>query len=149
MARQTVTATHTVHVNRTPEEVFDYTQDYRTRADWDPTVKSAEVLSEEPRRVQEDLQGIGPVIMEYTLFRRGERTTAAFTASSRLIASGGGSWSYAARDGGTDWTQTSTLEFRNELFGRLFAPILRRNMTTLTVKAMAKAKAIMESKPQT
>ncbi len=150
MARQTVTVSHTVHVKRSPEDVFDYTQDYSTRMDWDPTVKSAKVLSEDPRRVEVDLEGVGRVIMEYALFRRGERTTAAFEAeSSRLVAGGGGSWSYAAREGGTDWTQTSTLEFRNALMGRLFAPFLRRNMSTLTAKAMAKAKQIMESGQQT
>lgn len=144
--RVTVTVAHTVHVNRTPEEVFDYTQDYATRMDWDPTVKSAKVLSEDPRRVQLDLEGIGPMVLEYKLFRRGERTSAAFSGvSSRLISGGGGSWDYAAANGGTDWTQTSTLEFRNGLVGRLFAPFLRRNMATLTRKAMEKAKAIMES----
>ena len=144
--RVTVTVSHTVHVSRSPEEVFDYTQDYTTRMDWDPTVKSAKVLSEDPRRVQVALEGIGPLVIEYKLFRRGERTSAAFTdVSSRLIAGGGGSWSYEPRDGGTDWTETSTLEFRNGLVGRLFAPLLRRNMATLTRKAMDKAKSIMES----
>ena len=150
MARQTVTVSHTVHVKRSPEDVFDYTQDYSTRMDWDPTVKSAKVVSEDPRRVQAVMEGIGPLVIEYKLFRRGERTSAAFSdLSSRLIAGGGGSWSYQARDGGTDWTQTSTLEFRNTVVGRLFAPILRRNMSTLTAKAMAKAKQIMESDQQT
>ncbi|HUP83452.1 MAG TPA: SRPBCC family protein [Candidatus Limnocylindria bacterium] len=144
--RVTVTVAHTVHVKRTPEEVFDYTQDYTTRMDWDPTVKSAKVLSEDPRRVQVDLKGIGSLVIAYKLFRRGERTSAAFNdVRSRLIAGGGGSWSYAAADGGTDWTETSTLEFRNGLVGRLFAPILRRNMKTLSRKSMEKAKAIMES----
>jgi hypothetical protein len=147
MTRQTVTVSHTVHVRRSPEEVFDYTQDYGTRMDWDPTVKSAEVLSDTPRRVQVVMAGIGPLVIEYKLFRRGERTSAAFSGvNSRLISGGGGSWEYAARDGGTDWTETSTLEFRNGLVGRLFAPILRRNMATLTRKAMDKAKAIMESR---
>jgi hypothetical protein len=149
MGRQAVTVSHTVHVSRTPEEVFDYTQDYSTRMEWDSTVISAKVLSEDPRRVQVVMQGIGPLVIEYKLFRRGERTSAAFNdVGSRLIAGGGGSWSYEARDGGTDWTETSTLEFRNGLAGRLFAPILRRNMTTLTRKAMEKAKSIMESAPR-
>lgn len=144
--RVTVTVAHTVHVKRTPNEVFDYTQDYSTRMDWDPTVKSAKVLSEDPRRVLVDLEGIGPLVIEYKLFRRGERTSAAFNdVRSRLIAGGGGSWSYEAADGGTDWTETSTLEFRSDLLGRLFAPFLRRNMATLTRKAMEKAKEIMES----
>ena len=146
MARPTVTISHTVHVKRTPEEVFDYTQDYSTRSDWDSTVKSAEVLSEDPRRVRAVMEGLGPLVIEYKLFRRGERTSAAFRdVGSRLISGGGGSWSYEAHDGGTDWTETSTLEFRNGVVGRLFAPILRRNMLTLTRRAMEKAKSIMES----
>src|SRR5687767_13937549 len=125
MARVTATATESIWVKRSPEEVFDYTQDYSTRTDWDPTVKSAKVLSEDPRRVQVVMEGIGPLVIEYKLFRRGERTSAAFSdVGSRLIAGGGGSWSYEARDGGTDWTETSTLEFRNALVGRLFAPLL-------------------------
>lgn len=144
--RSTVTVSHTIHVRRSPEEVFDYTQDYSTRMDWDSTVKSATVLSEEPRRVQVVMEGIGPLVIEYKLFRRGERTSAAFSdVRSRLIAGGGGSWTYEARDSGTDWTETSTLELRNGLIGRLVAPLLRRNMATLTRQAMDKAKAIMES----
>ena len=146
MGRQIVTVSHTVHVDRSPQEVFDYTQDYRTRTDWDSTVKSAKVLNDEPRRVQAVMEGIGPLVIEYKLFRRGERTSAAFgDVRSRLIAGGGGSWTYEARDGGTDWTETSTLEFRNGLVGLLLAPLIRRNMATLTRKAMDKAKSIMES----
>jgi hypothetical protein len=146
MGRRTVTVSHTVHVDRSPEAVFDFTQDYGRRTEWDPTVRSARLLSEDPRRVQVVMEGIGPLVIEYKLFRRGERTSAAFNdVKSRLISGGGGSWSYEGRDGGTDWTQTSTLEFRNSLVGLLFAPLLRRNMATLTRKAMDKAKLMMES----
>jgi hypothetical protein len=146
MDRRIVTVSHTVHVERSPEEVFDYTQDYGTRTDWDPTVVSAEVLSRDPRRVKVVMEGLGPLVIEYKLDRRGERTSAAFRdMKSRIFSGGGGSWSYEPRDGGTDWTETSTLEFRNGLIGRLGAPMIRRNMATLTRKAMAKAKGIMES----
>jgi ribosome-associated toxin RatA of RatAB toxin-antitoxin module len=148
MVRVTVTATESIWVKRSPEQVFDYTQDYATRRDWDPTVMSARVLSEEPRRVEAVMQGIGPLVIEYKLFRRGERTTAAFRdVDSTLISGGGGSWSYVARDGGTDWSQTATLEFRHRLVGWLMAPLLRRNMRTLMRKAMAEAKRIMETIP--
>jgi ribosome-associated toxin RatA of RatAB toxin-antitoxin module len=141
-----VTVSHTVHVKRTPEEVFDFTQDYSRRMSWDPTVRSATVLSTNPRRVQVDMEGLGPLVIEYKLDRRGERTSAAFRdVKSKLISGGGGSWSYEARAGGTDWTETSTLEFRNALVGLFFAPILRRNMATLTRRAMNKAKEMMES----
>ena len=148
MARVTVSATESVHVDRPPEVVFDYTQDYATRTDWDPTVMSAKVLGEDPRRVQAVLRGIGPLVIEYKLFRRGERTSAAFTnVESTLISGGGGSWAYAASDGGTDWTQTATLEFRHALVDWLLAPLLRRNMSTLMRKSMTEAKRIMESTP--
>jgi hypothetical protein len=148
MARVTVTGSHTVHVNRTPEDVFDFTQDYSKRMDWDASVKSAQVVSHDPRRVKIEMAGIGPFTLEYKLFRRGERTSAAFRdMGSPLFAGGGGSWAYEAADGGTGWTQTSTLEFRNTLVGWLFAPLLRWNMNRLTSQAMAKAKQLMESEP--
>jgi hypothetical protein len=148
MARVTVTATERVHVDLPPDEVFDYTQDYATRTDWDPTVMSAKVLSEDPRRVQAVMRGIGPLVIEYRLFRRGERTSAAFTnVESTLISGGGGSWAYAASGSGTDWTQTATLEFRHAIVGWLLGPLLRRNMSTLMRKAMTEAKRIMEATP--
>lgn len=146
MARVTVTARESIHVERPPGVVFDYTQDYATRTDWDPTVMSAKVLSEDPRRVQAVMRGIGPLVIEYKLFRRGERTSAAFTnVESTLISGGGGSWAYVASGSGTEWTQTATLEFRHVLVGWLLGPLLRRNMSSLMRKAMSEAKRIMES----
>jgi hypothetical protein len=110
MGRRTVTVSHTVHVDRSPEAVFDFTQDYGRRTEWDPTVRSARLLSEDPRRVQVVMEGIGPLVIEYKLFRRGERTSAAFNdVKARLISGGGGSWSYEGRDAGTDWTQTKLM----------------------------------------
>ena len=118
--RVTVTVSETVQVQRTPEEVFDYTQDYATRSDWDASVSEAEVLSEEPRRVKVNVRGVGRMTIEYQLFRRGDRTSAAFTEiDSRYFTRGGGSWSYVARDGGTEWTQTNTLDLKPGLMGRV------------------------------
>ena len=90
--RVTVTVEHTVHVNRTPEEVFDYTQDYATRSAWDSSVTAARVVNDEPRRVEMTMRGIGPFVLEYKLFRRGGRTSAAYNGTrSRLFSGGGGS----------------------------------------------------------
>jgi hypothetical protein len=88
MSRTTVTVSHTVHVDRTPEQVSDYTQDYATRSDWDSTVKSAEVLSGDPRRVRVVMEGLGPLVIEYKLDRRGERTSAAFSDPATIDRSG-------------------------------------------------------------
>jgi hypothetical protein len=148
MARVTVTATETVHVERAPDQVFDYTQDYATRSVWDASVLEAVVTSDDPRRVSLKVDGIGDMVLEYKLFRRGDRTSAAFTeVKSPYFVGGGGSWSYEARDGGTDWTQTNTLEFKSSLVGRLLGPIVRRRLSKGMHVAMLKAKGIMESTP--
>ena len=47
--RRTITVSETIHLDRSPEAVFDYTQDYATRSDWDPGIKEATILSESPR----------------------------------------------------------------------------------------------------
>src|SRR5690606_1196487 len=123
----------------------DYTQNYYSRADWDPAITEAEVVSEEPRRVVVRAKGVGRYTIEYRLFRRGDRTSAAFTdVSSTWLSGGGGSWRYEARDGGTDWTQTNTLELKYPLLSRLFAPFVERQLRASMREAMASAKAIME-----
>ena len=145
-SRQVVTVSHTVHVDRPPDEVFDYTQDYSTRSIWDPSIKDSEILSTEPRQVRATIKGVGSTVVEYKLFRRGERTSAAFTQmESRYVTGGGGSWNYAEVEGGTDWTQNNTLELKPGLLGRLLAPLVRRSLAAGMRDSMAKAKQIMES----
>ena len=140
-----MTVAETVHVRRTPEEVFDYTQDYAHRRDWDSLVTSAQVVGEDPRRVRLTMSGVGTFTLAYKLFRRGGRTSAAFEVErSSLFSGGGGSWDYAARADGTDWTQTSTVEFKNAIVGRLLAPMVAWNMRRSSRKAMNRAKEIME-----
>jgi hypothetical protein len=146
-SRQTISVSHTIHVDRPPDAVFDYTQDYSTRSLWDPSITDSELLSDEPRRVRATIKGVGSTVVEYKLFRRGERTSAAFTQmDSRFVTGGGGSWSYAACDGGTDWTQNNTLELKPGLVGRLLAPMVRRSLDSAMRESMAKAKEIMEAK---
>ncbi len=144
--RTTVTVSETVHVARPPEDVFDYTQDYAYRTDWDPAIAEVEVLTEEPRRIRVRAPGVGTYVVEYKLFRRGDRTSAAFTeVDSRWVSGGGGSWRYEPKDEGTDWTQTNTLELRHARLGRLLAPWVERQLRSAMRKGMARAKSILES----
>ena len=146
--RRIVTVSETIHVHRSPEAVFDYTQDYATRTDWDDQVAHAEVLTEEPRRVRITARGLGTFTLEYRLYRRGDRTSAAFIdLSNAFFAGGGGSWRYEARDGGTDWTETNTLELRRPRLLGWLAPIVEWNLRAGTRRAMARARSIMESPP--
>src|SRR5262245_3060471 len=147
--RRTITVTEMINVDRSPDAVFDYTQDYATRADWDPAVKRARVLQDEPRRVEITSPGVGTYPLEYRLFRRGDRTSAAFEdVGSWLFSGGGGSWRYEARGAGTAWTQVNTLELRRPRLTRWFAPMIERNVRSSMRKGMARARAIMESRPE-
>lgn len=144
--RTTVTVSESIHVGRPPEQVFDYTQDYAHRTEWDPAIAGTELLSEEPRRVRVRAPGVGTYVVEYRLFRRGERTSAAFTdIDSSWMSGGGGSWAYEGRNGGTEWTQTNTIEIRFGWLGRLLAPFVRRQLRSSMRTGMARAKARLES----
>ena len=146
--RRTITVSETIHVDRPPEAVCDYTQDYATRTAWDDQVRAAEVLSDEPRRVRVNVRGIGPMLLEYRLFRRPERTSAAFVdLENAFFSGGGGSWSYAPSGRGTDWTETNTLELRRPRLLGWLARVVEWNLRNGTRRAMARAKAIMESRP--
>jgi len=146
--RRTITVSETIHVQRSPEVVFDYTQDYATRTDWDDQIAGAVVVSEDPRRVRITARGLGTFTLEYRLFRRGDRTSAAFLdLENAFFSGGGGSWRYESRDGGTDWTETNTLELRRPRLLGWLAPLVEWNLRTGTRRAMARAKSIMESRP--
>lgn len=147
--RRTITVTESIHVDRGPEAVFDYTQDYATRTDWDPAIRRARVLGEDPRRVELTSPGLGTYVLEYRLFRRGDRTSAAFEdVGAWLFKGGGGSWRYEADGAGTRWTQTNTLELRHPRLTGWLAPLVERNVRTSMRTAMARAKSIMESPPR-
>jgi hypothetical protein len=143
--RRTVTVAESVHVALDPESVFDYTQDYAHRREWDSAVESAEVLSDSPRRVRLSIKGVGRMTLVYQLFRRGERTSAAFVdVESWWVAGGGGSWAYEPDANGTRWTQTNTLELRHPRLMGLLSPMIERNLRSSMRKAMAAAASIME-----
>lgn len=125
--------------------MFDYTQDYARRAEWDPAVTAASVLNESPRRIRVVVRGLGTFTVEYRLFRRPDRTSAAFVdVESRLISGGGGSWRYEPSGQGTDWTQTNTLELGRSRLVRLIAPLVERNLRSSMRRSMARAARILE-----
>jgi hypothetical protein len=144
--RKLISVTESIWVAQPPEVVFDYTQDYARRRDWDAGVTSAQVLSDEPRAVRVGIRGLGSVTVAYRLFRRPERTSAAFVdVRSSWFGGGGGSWEYQAEAGGTRWQQTNSLELKPGLVSRLAAPVIERSLRTSMRTAMAEAKRRLES----
>ena len=146
--RRVVSVTESIWVACPPEAVWDYTQDFTRRTEWDAGIAEAMILEQEPRTVRVKVSGLGRMTVVYKLDRRPERTSAAFVdVESAWISGGGGSWEYEAVDGGTRWQQTNTLELRRPRLAFLFAPLLERGLRGSTKRAMAEAKRRLEAEP--
>jgi polyketide cyclase/dehydrase/lipid transport protein len=146
--RHVVSVTETIWVERSPEVVWDYTQDYTRRTEWDAGVAEATVLGLDPRTVRVRIPGLGSMTVQYRLDRRPVRTSAAFMdVESSWISGGGGSWEYEAADGGTRWQQTNSLELKRPRLAFLLAPLLERGLRRSTKRAMAEAKRRLEAEP--
>jgi hypothetical protein len=146
--RRIVSITETIWVERPPEAVWDYTQDFTRRTEWDAGVAEATVIAIEPRTARVRIPGLGSMTVQYRLDRRPERTSAAFTdVDSSWISGGGGSWEYEAADGGTRWQQTNSLELKRPRLAFLLVPMLERGLRRSTKRAMAEAKRRLEAEP--
>jgi len=140
-----ITVTESIIIARPPAIVWDYTQDYGRRTDWDDNVLTAEVLSEDPRRVALTLRGSVSVVAEHGLFRHPARTSLAFhDVRSSWLAGGGGSWDYDAVPEGTRWTQTNSLVLKRSWKRFLIGGPIRRQLLQATRESMAEAKRILE-----
>ncbi|HUP57435.1 MAG TPA: SRPBCC family protein [Bdellovibrionota bacterium] len=140
-----VTATRSISVQAPPEAVWDYTQDWNRRAEWDSSVSELISLTEKPRQVRARFKGGLVFDLEYKLDDRPRKTSLAMVnGNSRWIIGGGGSWRYDAIPGGTDWTQTNTLVLRDHWLMRLLVPFLRVGLGLSTAQAMRAAKLAVE-----
>ena len=145
-SRRVVTVTESIWVDRPPEAVFDYTQDYAHRTEWDAGIAEATLVGTEPRAARVRVAGLGSMTVTYQLDRRPERTSAAFTdVSSAWITGGGGSWQYEPENGGTRWQQTNSLELKRPRLTRFVAPMLERSLRRTTQRSMAEAKRRLEA----
>ena len=143
--RHVVIVTESIWVDRPPEAVWDYTQDYTRRTEWDAGVAEATILGVEPRTVRVRIPNLGSMTVVYRLDRRPERTSAAFAdVDSAWISGGGGSWEYEAADGGTRWQQTNSLELKHPRMAVLLGRMMHRGLRRSTRRAMAEAKRRLE-----
>ena len=145
-SRHVVSVTESIWVDRSPEDVFDYTQDFARRTEWDGGIAKAKLVETEPRTARVQVRNLGSMTVVYRLDRRPDRTSAAFTdVASSWITGGGGSWQYEPEDGGTRWQQTNSLELKRPWLTRFLAPMIERNLRQSTQRSMAEAKRRLES----
>ena len=140
-----ITVTESLFIARSPEDVWDYTQDYAARSEWERSILEAHVSDAGPLpSVRVRIAGGTSGVFRYKLFDRPRRTSVVLSdVESALITVGGGSWSYEARDGGTLWTQTNSIEVR--AVAVLLAPLVRWNLRGATRRAMRRAKRALET----
>ncbi|HEX5014776.1 MAG TPA: SRPBCC family protein [Candidatus Limnocylindrales bacterium] len=147
-SRHVVTVTESIWIDRSPEVVFDYTQDYGRRTEWDAGVSSAKLVASDPRTARVRVRNLGAMTVRYRLDRRPERTSAAFSdVDSAWVSGGGGSWQYEPENGGTRWQQTNSLEVKRPWLGWLIGPLLEQGLRRSTRVAMAEAKRRLEAEP--
>jgi uncharacterized protein YndB with AHSA1/START domain len=140
-----ITVKESVFIAAPPERVWDYTQDWTRRTEWDPAIVAAEVLPGEERVVRVRAQGGGSFLVRYKLNDRPNRTSLSMTDStSRLVTGGGGSWAYEAKEGGTVFTQQNTLAVGSRLLAWFFGWMVRWQLRRLTRQALSNAKRIIE-----
>ena len=131
-------------VHRPPDAVWDFSQDYSRRREWDKTIRSAIVLSLDPWRVQVRIAGGTTAVFRYLKLERPAQTIVLMEdVRSPLVSGGGGTWKYEARYGGTWWTQNNSLELKPHW--QFLAPIVRWRLERAMRKAMKKAKTLMET----
>jgi hypothetical protein len=141
-----VTVEETVTISKPREKVFEFTQDWSRRQEWDESVVAAVPLPGEERAYR--VRGAAGVSFEarYKLFRAPERTSLAMEkVVPEIFTGGGGSWDYAAEGRDTRWTQTNTLTLSDGLVSRIIAPIMRWQLRAATRKAMLRAKKLLET----
>ena len=142
----TITITESIFIERSPEEVYDFTQDFDKRPLWDRLVKAATVQETEPTRLVHMIAKDGSeMTIRYKLERRPEKTSLAILeTNSQMMSGGGGSWQYEAKDGGTLWTQTNTVILKDAMWAKLMMPVVSKYFKDKTIQAMQKAKEMME-----
>jgi hypothetical protein len=140
-----ITINEEIQIAAPPDVVWDFTQDYSRRHEWDRSVASGEVLATDPI-VKARIRGTWLCCeFHYKLFDPPRRTSLAMAeVESRIIEGGGGSWAYEADAGGTRWTQTNTVIIRDGLLLNMFRGALAWGIRRGTRQAMSRAKKIIE-----
>ncbi len=146
MKSNTINIKHSIFIKRSPEEVWDYTQNYDNRKKWDKTVVKAEVIQTKPKRmVKMKMKGSTTMTLEYKLDQRPNKTNLqAKDIQSSLIQATGGTWTYEKQDEGTLWTQTNNIVLKNSLWNSLMFPLYKTIYLSQLITAMKLAKIMIE-----
>ena len=138
----------TIVVNASPEAVWDYTQNWQYRREWDSSVVEVIKIEDSPsKNVRARFKGGVEFLVQYKIGERPLRTGLAMIESnSQWMVGGGGSWQYKSAGNSTEWCQQNTIVFRNHFLIRFFGPVIKLLLQASTLTNMKKAKGIIEAR---
>ena len=119
-------------VNKTPEHVFDYTQDYKTRLHWDTFLKRADLI-DDAQKADKGISaycvaknGLG-MITEYVTFDSPKVTAIKMTKGPFIFKSFLGSWTF--KEINTNQTEVTFLySFQLSFPFNLFKGFVKNNL---------------------
>lgn len=138
----------TLNIAAPSEVVWDYTQNWRLRREWDASVLDVVSIEETPhKKIKARFKGGATFSILYKINERPLRTGLAMTdSSSAWMIGGGGSWQYKRLEKTTEWTQQNTIVFRQHFLIQLLKPLIKTMLQATTKAAMRKAKKIIETR---
>ena len=141
-----ITIRRSIFIDKPKEVVWDFTQDYTNRKNWDRTVIEAKVLQSFPNRlVKLRFRDNSILTFIYKQDDRPRKTSLSTTdVQSPLLLSAGGSWVYETKDSGTVWTQHNTIILKNHFFIKLISPLFKWIFTSQVKNSMQNAKRLIE-----
>ncbi|MGL4630149.1 MAG: type II toxin-antitoxin system RatA family toxin [Leadbetterella sp.] len=127
--------TETIPIHEKPEVVFDFTQDYTKRLQWDTFLKKADLIDGADRAgvgvksYCEAKNGIG-MVTEYVTFNRPRVTAIKMTKGPYMFKSFLGSWTFKAIGESTEvlFLYSFSLRFPFSLFPKLIKNNLQNNV---------------------
>jgi hypothetical protein len=145
-SKHNVTIRESILIAAGPKYVWDYTQDWNRRAEWDPSIKAAEVLEPGPKLVVRVTGGGGTVFTaRYKQYVRPLYTSLTMVDCDPGWMGGGGAWSYEETEHGTVWTQTNTITIKGTWRAWVLGPLFRWVLRWNTKRAMHRAKTLLEA----
>lgn len=124
-------------INCTPEEAFDYTQDYTKRLSWDTFLKKADILDGEiaanvgVKTLCVAKNGLG-METEYLTFNRPKVTAVKMTKGPFMFKSFLGSWTfrrYSKNQTEVDFTYSFQIRFPFNVLAKFITNNLKNNVT--------------------
>ena len=148
MSAPTLHIEHSINIPISAEELWDFTQDYSRRSDWDYSVKSATLIAEQPSRsARLELHGGDVMTFIYKLDERPRKTSLeARDIKSLLVSRAAGWWEYEQRGNLTVWTQANTIVLKDTWYCRLIAPVFRRVLHYTTQLSMKRAARLISER---